>query len=241
MQLYVADYMADTRHLTTEQHGAYLLLLMTMWKAGGSLPNDPSKLARIAGVSARRWHIVSPEVMEFFDADGDVLTQKRLVREYEKAVSKSEKRSAAGSLGGKAKALKSNDQGLANATASPKHSSEPESERKEEPNGSSKRASRLPANWTLPKPWGEWAMGEGMDEVSVRRQADRFRDYWLAAPGQKGVKRDWLATWRNWVRKAMEDTRTQASNTKPKPGETRIRNGQKQIWTGFDGWVREYA
>ncbi len=30
--------------------------------------------------------------------------------------------------------------------------------------------------------------------------ADKFRDYWISQPGQKGVKLDWSATWRNWVR-----------------------------------------
>lgn len=30
----------------------------------------------------------------------------------------------------------------------------------------------------------------------------RFRDYWIAQPGQRGVKMDWDATWRNWLRKA---------------------------------------
>ena len=29
---------------------------------------------------------------------------------------------------------------------------------------------------------------------------EKFKDYWIAQPGQKGVKLDWDATWRNWVR-----------------------------------------
>lgn len=33
---------------------------------------------------------------------------------------------------------------------------------------------------------------------------DRFQDYWTAVPGQKGRKLDWLATWRNWIRRAVE-------------------------------------
>jgi hypothetical protein len=32
----------------------------------------------------------------------------------------------------------------------------------------------------------------------------KFRDYWKSQPGQRGVKADWDATWRNWVRKAGE-------------------------------------
>lgn len=28
----------------------------------------------------------------------------------------------------------------------------------------------------------------------------RFSDFWIAKPGKEGVKLDWLATWRNWVR-----------------------------------------
>jgi hypothetical protein len=29
---------------------------------------------------------------------------------------------------------------------------------------------------------------------------DQFKDYWISQAGQKGVKLDWFATWRNWVR-----------------------------------------
>ena len=126
MQLYVADYLGDTRHLTTEQHGAYLLLLMTMWRSDGRLPNDPKKLARIAGCSPSRWSKIAEEVMEFFEVDGSDLTNKRLMLELEKAQEKSIKRAVSGSKGGKAKSLKNNDPTEANAIGLLKHSSEPE-------------------------------------------------------------------------------------------------------------------
>jgi len=121
MQLYIADYLGDTQHLTTEQHGAYLLLLMAMWRAGGRLPNDPAKLARIARVSARRWHIVGAEVMPFFEVEGDQITQKRLEREHQKALSISEKRSVAGKAGNSAKSLKTNEPSPAIADQLPDH------------------------------------------------------------------------------------------------------------------------
>lgn len=128
MQLYVADYLGDTRHLTTEQHGAYLLLLMTMWRAGGSLPNDAKTLARLAGCTQSRWAKISSAVVAFFDDDGNNLVSKRLVLELEKAQEKSIKRAEAGTRGGMAKSLKTNGVRLAIARVLPKHSSEPEPE-----------------------------------------------------------------------------------------------------------------
>jgi len=62
-----------------------------------------------------------------------------------------------------------------------------------------KLGSRLAQDWVLLKTWGEWAQQERPD-LDVRKVADQFKDYWIAQPGQKGVKLDWEATWRNWVR-----------------------------------------
>jgi hypothetical protein len=68
------------------------------------------------------------------------------------------------------------------------------------------RGERLARDWRLPAQWGEWAMHEcGMTRPQVEDQALRFADYWHAQPGQRASKLDWLATWRNWCRKARDD------------------------------------
>lgn len=133
MQLYVADYLGDTRHLTTEQHGAYLLLLMTMWRSDGVLSDDPSKLARIAGLTVARWRKISADVLAFFTPCEGGLTQGRLAAELTIADEKSEKRSQAGKAGARAKALKDKKAGVANAAPLPKHSPEPEPDKIQEP------------------------------------------------------------------------------------------------------------
>lgn len=86
MQLYVADYLGDTRHLTTEQHGAYLLLLMTMWRSDGVLPKDDAKLARIVGLTVARWKRISDDVMAFFDDCEGGITSRHLVRWKREAI-----------------------------------------------------------------------------------------------------------------------------------------------------------
>lgn len=79
-------------------------------------------------------------------------------------------------------------------------------EEETEANASAKKiGSRLPADWRLPKALGDWAVSQGMSEAEARQEADKFRDYWIGIPGKGGVKLDWSATWRNWVRKAIAD------------------------------------
>ena len=36
----------------------------------------------------------------------------------------------------------------------------------------------------------------------IKTQMESFQDYWTSVSGAKGVKLDWLATWRNWIRNA---------------------------------------
>ena len=132
MQLYPADYLAKTMDLTTEQHGAYLLILMTMWQHDAKLPNDPVKLARIARMTPAKFRPVWDEISRFFLVEGDKITNPRLTKERKKAAEKSTKRAAAGRAGGQAKALKDNEARLANAMPMPQHSPDTRVQKEEE-------------------------------------------------------------------------------------------------------------
>lgn len=61
------------------------------------------------------------------------------------------------------------------------------------------RGSRLSPEWVLPRTWGEWALEQfDVSPDQIRRQAQTFKDYWLAKAGKQAVKIDWFATWRIW-------------------------------------------
>lgn len=86
MPLYIGDYLADTGHLTTEQHGAYLLLMMHYWMRGG-LPRDENQLAAIARMPVDKWRSNCHTLASFFASDWrhprieSELTKTRLIKE----------------------------------------------------------------------------------------------------------------------------------------------------------------
>jgi uncharacterized protein YdaU (DUF1376 family) len=66
MKLYWRDYLADTRHLTAAQHGAYMLLIIHYWAHGG-LPGDNNRaLARIACMTWAQWARNRPVIQKLF-------------------------------------------------------------------------------------------------------------------------------------------------------------------------------
>lgn len=115
MPFYVADYLRDTMHLTTLQHGAYMLLIMHAWSNAGLLPNDERQLARIAKMSLELWRKNWPVLGPFFQAKEKHLLSKRVADEHAKACRITEIRREAGRAGGRPR--KAN--GKQNETPSP--------------------------------------------------------------------------------------------------------------------------
>lgn len=91
MPLWIADYRADTGHLSAAEHGAYLLLIMHYWQTGG-LPDDDRQLARIACMAPVEWKRARPVLVEFFDAGWK---HGRIEKELQHAEHVSSKRSEA--------------------------------------------------------------------------------------------------------------------------------------------------
>lgn len=82
LMLWTDAYLADTGHLDHEEHGAYLLLLMTAWRSRECrLPDDDEYLAKAARCSARVWARLRKTVAAFWDIEDGYWTQKRLTRE----------------------------------------------------------------------------------------------------------------------------------------------------------------
>lgn len=119
MPLWVADFVGDTLDLDAKEIGAYMLILMALWGRDGYLPSDEKKLQRVARCG-RDWPRIWGAISHYFTVEGDKITQGRLLKELQKVASKREVNAQSGSRGGKAKALKSKDGGLASATISPK-------------------------------------------------------------------------------------------------------------------------
>ena len=74
------------------------------------------------------------------------------------------------------------------------------------PSASTARGTRLPDGW-MPKPETIQQMRDECPGVNLEAEHRRFMDYWADQPGAKGRKVRWDSTWRNWIRRANEDTR----------------------------------
>lgn len=102
--LFVADYLADTSHLSTTEHGAYLLLIMNYWQRGSALPSGDVHLCRIARLTAKEWASVKPSIAPFFEETDGEWRHGRIEAELAKVRSKSETRAKAGKASAEAKA-----------------------------------------------------------------------------------------------------------------------------------------
>lgn len=90
IKLWINDYQADTGHLSTEEHGAYLLLLFDYWWHRRGPKHCEKTLQKITKLSVHKWKNISPTVLDFFEIKDGRLYHPRIEEELKKAINRSE-------------------------------------------------------------------------------------------------------------------------------------------------------
>lgn len=232
LPLSTSAYLADTQQLSLPQHGAYLLILMTMWRAGGWIVDNDRKLANICKVTLKKWLQIAPDIRSLLIARDGKLTQKRLLSETQKALNRVAQNKSNGSAGGKAKALKSKEPTLANATSSlrVRHKPPPTGDESALTRESTLKDSKtqkvkkvraeskskgevVPDDWK-PKPTHyEAGLNLGYSRDVINGFAEKMRR-WSIANANRAVARksNWDAAFHNWLADRAERNFKGASN-----------------------------
>lgn len=238
MKLYIADYHAETTTLDVVGHGAYMLLLMAMWRAGGKLPRDEVKLAKLAKCTPEQWAVVRDDVLDHFTVNGGSITHGRVRKEiakYKNVVSGSKR---GGEASAAKRAIKNSDIDATNGSTSVErllNQPEPEPERKLEA-----KASLSSSDDATSKPEGK---GRKKPAALRRDYPELFELAWKAYPDEKrrSSKPNSFEFWKllpdderaalpaacaNFARKAMEVTGGQGAQDMA----TWLRDGKHLNW-----------
>ena len=207
----IGDYHKKAGRLSMLQHGAYTLLMDSIYDRE-EFPTRDDAIDWVWASSADEIEAVEFVLSKFFDLDGDVYVQNRMSQEIQEYTGVCRSNSINGKKGGRPKGSK-NKPKESEPVNKKTHSVNLESElnpieselkpnhkpltTNQEPKKN--RGTRLSID-ILPDEWGHFCSSERND-LNPQNVFDEFRDYWISVAGSKGVKLDWFATWRNWVRK----------------------------------------
>jgi uncharacterized protein YdaU (DUF1376 family) len=203
-QHHIGDFIKATSRLSDCQTMAYLRLLWMYYDSEKPLKPDIKILAFQIGASHEDTELL---LKSYFVLCENGWHQKRCDKEIEEYRELLNKKSNAGKASaeqrknrrstdveqvlnssGTVEQLTNNHEPITN-----NHSIE------EPPTKQRTKGSRLSADFDLPNSWTEFCQTERPD-LNPQKVFDSFKDYWTAKAGAAGVKLDWQATWRNWVR-----------------------------------------
>lgn len=207
LPLFTDAFIADTGHLSAQETGAFLMLLMMAWRSPDcQLPDDDDRLARWARVDRRTWARIKPIVMEFWTLANGTWTQKRLSKERDHVSKRAEVARENGQQGGRPKPLKMHnvDNPMGSSRVSKQKAPNPNpndaSLRSASDAAAPKKGLRLADDWVPSEQDLQIGRDLGFTDADMRPIYVEFRDYWRAESGQKARKCDWSLTWRNRLR-----------------------------------------
>ncbi len=240
-QFNIGDYQSHTSHLSEIEDLVYRRLLDWYYLHECPIPLDESEVSRQIRMRSHT-ESIAIVLQEYFERTDDGWIHNRANKEIAKAGDKSEKASAsAKARWNKRDANALPTQSDSNATQDTIPNTQDTKHIKE-----NKRGSRLSQDFFFPKEWCDFLV-EQRPELNAQQTFEKFKDYWIAQAGQKGLKLDWFATWRNWVRNTNAPKANPADNIRltvpasnePDPALEKIKADEKKA-TPMPDHIRKY-
>jgi hypothetical protein len=104
-----------------------------------------------------------------------------------------------------------------NGTPHAKANAERGEERRGDRGAAAPGGTRIPDDFAVTPEMKQWAIDKGFDHLDLTAITEAFFDFWKGKPGAAGRKADWVATWRNWVRRDAADNRAPRRTTDTDP------------------------
>lgn len=216
MPVYLGDYLGKTARLTTEQHGAYLLLLFDYWR-NGPPPMDDAVLAQITRLARPAWKKMRGTILAFFQERDGLLHHKRVDEELQKAEHNQERRT---DKARKAANARWSADAPSNAPSIPEAMPDgcplpSPSKKKTKPKGLSKETA-LPDGWK-PEPFGDGkclAIVDGWSAEQLAMQVEKFTAHHRTR-GNRWA--DWQSAWQTWVLNSVQFAQPRHNPAEQKP------------------------
>ena len=250
-QHHIGDFIKATSRLTDSQVMAYLRLIWLYYDKDGVVANDPEQISFEIGSDVKTIQMI---IKTYFEIEGDWLKHSRCDKELQGYLNKSEGGKKGAERRWKNKVSHGLPMGIPMLPQSnPNANQEPITNNQISNIGVAKatKGSRFAKKDQIPPSWESYCK-EKRPDLKPADVYESFADYWIAVPGAKGVKLDWDATWRTWIRNQRQNFQgTQDKPTvawhqtlggvmakgkelgiEPRPGETEGQYRQRLIQGG---------
>jgi len=206
-QHHIGDFIKDTSFLTNEEVGIYLKLLWLYYDTEQPLPNLIFELSMKVNARDNKESLLAI-LNTFFKLEDDEWHHKRCDKEISFYKQQLETASKAGTASAAKRAFNRNSTvverslNFGSTVVQPTNNQQPITNNhsiEEPPTKQRTKGSRLSTDFDLPEDWIAFCQTERPD-LNPQKVFDSFKDYWVAKAGAAGVKLDWTATWRNWIR-----------------------------------------
>lgn len=262
VKFYASDWLAGTSGLTAAERGVYITIIALIYENDGAIAYDEKRLARRCGITKAAF----VKAVNGLCDEGKLSLQNGQVsnRRAEKELSardiRSQKASASAQerwRGHSAKTVEK--QRPENANASAKQCSEDAIQKPEPEDRDKSLSSARPRVERFEEFWGVYphrngtkqgkkvalakytsALKSGATEADIIAGAIRYQRDRKVLDGYAQDPSTWLnqARWQDEVEPAKASNVT---NFRPNYGDTRERNGRREVWMGPDGWMREHG